>query len=232
MDLSTKVDGFLAQLNNIETRCNQNTAEIFSLKESNFILVNKNETLQVEINRQGEEIGVLSRQLEGVDQYLRVNNVEIIGLTEPEGDETDEDVVIKAINGMIPPTPLTPKDIDICHVLPSKRNDKKRVLVCKFISRKTKVMVINTKKDNRDYKYQGNTFFVNDHLSPANKKLFEQAKLKKIELNYKYQWTKNGYVYLRYSDRSPSIKITSQEILNSLRMPSPSHLQPINNGDE
>ena len=86
-------------------------------------------------------------------------------------------------------------------------------------------MTLNLKKDNKDYKHRGNTFFINDHLSPANKKLFELAKTKKKELNYKFQWTKNGYIYLRYNERSPTIKITSEDVLYSLPIPSPGHLQ-------
>ena len=88
-----------------------------------------------------------------------MNNVEIVGLPEPQVNVSDESMVIEAINNMGPSTPLTPNDIDICHILPSNRKDKKRVVICKFISRKTKSMVIQTKRNNEDYKYQGIDFF-------------------------------------------------------------------------
>ena len=97
------------------------------------------------LDRHEETIAVLSRQLDGVDQYLHVNKVEIVGL--PEVNVSDESMVIEAINNMGPSTPLTLNDIDICHILPSNRKDKKRVVIGKFISRKTKSMVIQTKRN-------------------------------------------------------------------------------------
>ena len=218
-DLTSKFDSLLSHFNVLESRCNNNTAEIFALKEINGVLVGKNENLVHQVNNHEDEILQLTRQVDGIEQYLRVNNVEIIGLNAPVEGASDEEVVIDAINNMNPTTPISTNDIDICHVLPTNRKDKKRTLVCKFISRKTKSMVLQTKKNNKDFKHRGNTFFINDHLSPANKRIFEIAKAKKYELNYKYQWTKNGYVYLRFDDRSPSIKITSVEVLNALQIP-------------
>ena len=119
----------------------------------------KNEFLQAGLDRHEETIAVLLRQLNGVDQYLCVNNMEIVGLDKPEVNVTDESMVIEAIKNMGMSTPLTPNDINICHNLLSNRKDKKRVVICKFISRKTKSMVIQTKRNNKDYKYQGIDFF-------------------------------------------------------------------------
>ena len=53
-------------------------------------------------------------------------------------------------------------------------------------------------------------------MPSVNKKLFEQARVKKNELNYKFLWTKNGYVHLHYNEQSPIHKITSDEHLHNL----------------
>ena len=62
-ELSTKVDGFFAQLNIIEARCNENKTEIIVLKLNNADLMIKNEFLQAGLDRHEETIAVLSKQL-------------------------------------------------------------------------------------------------------------------------------------------------------------------------
>ena len=81
--------------------------------------------------------------LNAIEQYLRVNNVEIVGLPEPSDDETNEDVILSALNSLPELTfQLTSEHIDISHPIPSKSRDHKRVSICKFISRKAKIDVL------------------------------------------------------------------------------------------
>ena len=51
-------------------------------------------------------------------------------------------------------------------------------------------MIIQAKRANRTYKYRDNEIFINDHMSSENKRLFELARSKKKELNFKFLWTK------------------------------------------
>ena len=83
------------------------------------------------------------------DQYLRINNLEIVGLSELGDGETAEDeelILIEALNSMNLPKPVTSNDIDISHMIQSNRKDNKRVHICKLKSRKTKNMVLQAKK--------------------------------------------------------------------------------------
>ena len=55
-----------------------------TIEESNQLL-HKNSKLECDVVSLNEKVGGLTTQLTGIDQYLRVNNVEIIGrLPEPE----------------------------------------------------------------------------------------------------------------------------------------------------
>ena len=72
------------------------------------------------------------------------------------------------------------------------------------------------KKNNYNFKFHVNPLFINEHLSPKNRHLFELAREKKNVLNYKFLWTKNGYVYLRRNEQSLVYKILDEPILNSL----------------
>ena len=52
----------------------------------------------------------------GIDQYLRINNLEIVGLPESSGNESSEDeegMTKEALNSLNAPNPITSDGIDI-----------------------------------------------------------------------------------------------------------------------
>ena len=125
--------------------------------------------------------------INSIEQYLRVNNLEIVGLPEPGVNESNEDIIIEALNTLNDlENKLSSADIDISHPIPSKRRDKKRVSVVRFLSRKSKFDVLAAKKQMRNFKFRNNEVFINEHLSPDNRTLFALATEKKKSLNFKY----------------------------------------------
>ena len=56
--------------------------------------------------------------IEDAQRRLWINNIEIIGLPNPNNNLTDEKMTL---------------DIDACHVVPTNRKDGKRVTVCCFV---------------------------------------------------------------------------------------------------
>ena len=55
-----------------------------------------------------------------------------------------------------------------------------------------------------------------DHLTPRMQELLFESKKFKDENNYKYCWVKNRYVYLRKTDTSTAVKLSSLEDLQGL----------------
>ena len=210
----------------------QNKDEIAGLKTRNEELEQRNEELQTEVNELrrdavnlnevNEEIDKIHKHLNDIEQYLRVNNVEIVGLPNPlpNTNETEETVIINALNSLQGlDVVVKPEDIDISHPLPSKRRDKKPVHVVRFVSRKTKFAVLAAKKadENKQFKFRDQDVFINEHLSKVNRGLFALATEKKRALNYKFLWTKGGVVHLRKDVDTPIITITNEEDLENLR---------------
>ena len=195
-ELSLKIDGLINTVNLLDARCNNNAAEIIVLKETNKLLNERNDTLEQDKVKLNE----LTSQVASIDQYLRINNVEIVGLPDLNEGDDEEMLILEALNALEPPTRITSNDIDISHILPTNRKDNKKVHVCRFVSRKTKNMIVTAKKAKRDFKYRGNLIFINEHLSPLNRRLFDIAKSKQKLLNYKFLWTRNGYVYMRHNE--------------------------------
>ena len=54
-------------------------------------------------------------------------------------------------------------------------------------------------------------FLLMKHLTSLNKQLFRDAKVKKRSLGYKYLWIRNGKIFIRKTDTSQAIAITSDE---------------------
>ena len=162
------------------------------------------------------ELKEIRTQINDIEQYLRVNNLEVVGLPQPRQGETEEKVLIEAFNNLNGiDIAVEPDDIDISHPLNTRRQDGKSVHVVRFISRKTKEVILSAKKmeANRQYAFRGNDIYINEHLSKQNRSLFALAQEKKRTLHYKYCWTRGGNVKLRKTDTSETINVTSEEQL-------------------
>ncbi|XP_037298303.1 uncharacterized protein LOC119190444 [Manduca sexta] len=59
--------------------------------------------------------------------------------------------------------------------------------------------------------------FINEHLTKENRILFSKARTTGKELKFKYVWTSNGNIFMRRSETSTVVRITSEAVLNKLR---------------
>ena len=216
-----------------------NQGEIAALKAENVRLTTANNELRQETralrrtidelkdnndnnnpeNNITSELKEIRNQINDIEQYLRVNNLEVVGLPQPGQGETEEKVLIEAFNSLNGiDIVVEPDDIDISHPLNSRRQDGKPVHVVRFISRKTKEAILSAKKKeaNRQYAFRGKDIYINEHLSKQNRSLFASAQETKRTLNYKYCWTRGGSVKLRKTDTSDTITVTSEEQLAAL----------------
>ena len=98
----------------------------------------------------GLEINVNAHEkhLNGIEQYLRVNNLEIVGLptSDSEGVPIEDALIDTFISLPELSSEVSPNDIDICQIMPSDLKDQKLVAVCRFRSRKTKFDILEAKR--------------------------------------------------------------------------------------
>ena len=145
-ELTAKVDGLIATVSAIDNRSANNAADALNLKEKVTNLENKNTLLSTEVEKLNKQVSDISNQLAGIDQYLRINNIEIVGLPDQREGEVDETIKLEVLNSLNIEMTISPEDIDICHALPSQRKYNKRVHVCRFVSRKVKMFILSAKK--------------------------------------------------------------------------------------
>ena len=197
-----------------------NSQEIIKIKDTNTELRRVNAGLCGDVSKLINDIVILKGQVESLEQYSRINNLEIVGIDDPDDKEKVEEVILDCLNGLTPDISEDKKivaaDIDICHILPKKNNEHSHVV--RFISRKVKLGVLNVKRQqqNKLYKYKEKSIYINDHLTTKNKYLFALAKQKQRSANYKHLWTKGGRVFMRKEDNSQVITIDSEETISYL----------------
>ena len=196
-------------LTSSKNHCLTNSNEINQVKLMNGKL--KEEILDLEVNNdklKADLDGVSEKRkshethINGIEQYLRINNLEIVGLPDSEDDNgvTVEEALIDILNSL-PEIEISSSDIDICHRMPSNRRNGKNIAVCKFVSRKTKYDILNAKKSARDFKYKNESVYINDHLSSYNRNLFALTTQKKREYCFKYLWTREGHIFMWKEER-------------------------------
>lgn len=235
MNLETSLTSLTARFDAFSTMCQSNVVEIAQLKVRNDELEKKNEEIRRELNdyrdanaevvapnnvvdRSGD-IESLRKEINEIQQYLRINNLEIVGLPQANENESEENLILNALNNLEGISDvIRAEDIDISHPMKSQRTDGKRVHVVKFISRKIKADILDAKKlePNKNYKFRNSDVFINEHLSPHNRSLFATAAGKKNNLNYKFLWTKGGKIFMRKTENSNIVNITCENDIDNL----------------
>ena len=201
--LSEMVDGFKKEVVNNSTKIIELKVELETVKNENNLL-RKN----------------LTSRINNLEQRSRINNIEIVGLRKPNALENETLLAIKFIKDVLK-AEVEPKDIEALHEVPSRRKDGKRVVVCHFKSRGQRDSLLNgefkrnLREHNKDLEL-AHRIYVNEHLSPENRKLFALASKKKHELGYKFLWTKNGVSFARKSENCSVIKIENLDDLANM----------------
>ena len=192
-ELTETVDGFKKQ-------SEENSNSIVALKVQLELAKNESHSLLSRVNQ--------------LEQRSRNVNLEITGLRPPNPDETETSLVLEFLKNAAK-IEVNKNDVDACHEVPSKRTDNKRIVIIALKNRSLRDEVLSHKKNliiyNRD---KPNPVFMNEHLSPYNKKLFAGASKRKREKEYQFIWTKKGVTFVRKEPGSPAIRIRSEEDLN------------------
>ncbi|KAH6925593.1 hypothetical protein HPB50_007895 [Hyalomma asiaticum] len=121
---------------------------------------------------------ILSKKVAEMEQYSRANNVELKGVPYSQGEDCS--AIIRTIASKVD-CPISDSDIDIVHRVPTRAGSAKNI-IARFCSRAKKQEFVNKARKarltSRDLGFSGahsNAVFINDHLTPENKRLFAKA---------------------------------------------------------
>ncbi|XP_050684069.1 uncharacterized protein LOC126978977 [Leptidea sinapis] len=152
-------------------------------------------------------------------QWGRLNNLEIVGLPE-KSNESLPDIIRK--NALHAGVALTSEQIEFIHRVQPRQHisGRPKPLVVKLSNRDLKDHILSGLRRKRgiqtsDIGISGSSqkFFVNEHLTPVNKNIFNEAKKLALEKGYKFIWIRNCNIFLRRSEQQPVISINSMKDL-------------------
>ncbi|XP_077534732.1 uncharacterized protein LOC144146677 [Haemaphysalis longicornis] len=173
-------------------------AGLKALRQEITHLLEANEALQDENKR-------LTQRVDELEQYTRLNNLEIKGIS---SDEDPVDVVKKI--GDVLKEPVSSHDIDTCHQIPTRKPGETNIMVRFVRIDKRHALLAKARKQKLTTKQlclsQANAVYVNEHLTQANKQLLGATSARKKEVAWKFVWTSGGKVFARKDEQMDAVR--------------------------
>lgn len=176
-----------------------------------------------------KNLGDLEQQLNRVEQDRLRNTIEIRGIP-VSNEENVEQLVCKVGLGL--GLKVDNKDIDFCYrlkprasPLSSSQSPKPTPIIVRFVRSGTANAFIQAKRNkpnltlgdiNTDAGPSHARLYINESLTPLNRKMYAAAKNLKSEGKIKYLWVRNGRVYTRVRDGGERILISKEEDLSNI----------------
>lgn len=154
----------------------------------------------------------LEKRLSEMEQYSRKNNVEIKGVPSTQGESCV--AILQAIGDKIE-CPVSENELDVVHRVPSKANTPH--IIARFCSRAKKAEFLSKARKARlqtrnlgIHETESRPIYVNEHLTPENKRLFAKALKLKKEHEWQFLWTNDCLIKARRTEDSKVLRIRDE----------------------
>lgn len=169
----------------------------------------------------------LREQIAVRDQRDRLKNLEISGVPQTKGEN-----LLNILNSLCVKIgmSLSPYDLDDIHrvrrfvTVESKETTQVPNIIIHFGNKRKRNDFLAACKSRRnintvDLGLDGpaRQVFINEHLTPQNKRLLKQVRDIGKDLDYKYIWVKDGKIFLRKGDTSRIILISNERDLSKIK---------------
>lgn len=169
---------------------------------------------------EGDNVKLRSR-INALERYERGDSLEFHNVPVTESEDTEK-LIVKI--GDVMGVKLTANDISSAYRLPVKKDKPNsglpRIYV-KFTRRKLRRLLyaVRSKKPvthtNLGHQTRGK-IYIHEHLSKEQSDLYYQAKDKVKSESFKYLWTQDNRIFVRYSDSSKRIAIDCPSDLDKI----------------
>ncbi|XP_063363537.1 uncharacterized protein LOC134652294 [Cydia amplana] len=213
---------FTASLNNTSADITEFRNEISDMKSK----LKELDSYKTEVQNLRAEVTYLRKELASTEQRKFLKDVEITGLTETRGENLQQVVSIVSTKLGVQ---LDPRDVDDVRRVGKKGEntaaglERPRPVVLTLTRRAPRDQLLRAARVRRELNttnlgIEGNNrpVYINEHLTKENRVLYSKARSVKRQLNYKYAWTSNGSIFLRRSETSSVIHITSEVMLDKM----------------
>lgn len=232
-DQLTKITFDLAPLASLAADVRSIKSELSGLKESldmahelisNFSdKVNTLESRVIEVEKVAYRVPVLQTEIERLhrelhdrDQWARANNVEIRCIPQMKSENLYE--IVQKI-GSLSDLVIKKEEINYIARIPTRVPNAEKPIVVAFNSRYIKEEFVASSRKSKKLNLSNlgfsaaANFYVNDHLTQANKTLLGKARALAKEKNFQYIWVKHCKIMARKSDSAPIFFIRNESDL-------------------
>ena len=193
-----------------ETVVNQNK----ELTDKVSKLVDENKVVKKQLKDIKEDNNILSSQVDFLERNLKGKNVEISGVPFTKNEKVI-DLAVKVMTKV--DSQLREGDIKYARRLIKKDSNNATIygpILVRFKNISQRNYVFKNKKYLAEAKLEkvingAKKVFINENLTPQNKKMFYHANCFRKQYNWKYVWTANGIVFLRKTESSDAVPIRS-----------------------
>ena len=188
--------------------------------ETNKKLENELKTLKNQIAENNKQTNKEAVKLDSLEQYGRRLNLEIAGIPFTEGENTN--AIVTEVAELLD-VKITDKDISTSHRLRSRNDYRPPLIIARFISRDVRNELYSKRKLTQGINLDQlsvkriSELYINENLTPFRKRLFWKAKQDAIKADYKFFWTVNGNIFVRKTENSKPLLITTEQDLNLMK---------------
>ena len=203
--LSETTAHYIKVLNEKDKALNELTSRMQCLEEKNAIL-------EAKLSSTTDQVSGLDKRLDAQDMYERRDTLVLSGPDLPP-ERLNEDPVMLIVNAAsnVLKVNLQEHEISIAHRLGPRRSDRERPIICKFVRRSTKSLVLHKCITSNS------RIFANEHLTPPRRRILSKLlKVKKTTKLITQLHTKNGIFYMKLKDVQERFTFTNEEALVSI----------------
>lgn len=212
-ELKTSVEFVTATLDTSNVLMEEIRKKLAELQNENKALKENNLSLN-------KEVVSLRERMRNLEQYTRVNNIEISGVPETRGENIND---LLSDVGAALGVEVKETDVAAAHRVPSYRSDREPAVIVQFTARMIKERWIAKFRQRKgltardiNQNFSPQRVYINDHLSPENKQFLAKLKQKGRDLDYKFIWCRDGKFFARKAEGQPVKKINSYEDMDKL----------------
>ncbi|CAN7943129.1 unnamed protein product [Ixodes hexagonus] len=166
-----------------------------------------------ETQPKNEEITKLKQDLNKLEQYGRLNNLEVHGILVTEHENLIEK--LGSVADKLEVARLKKEDVEAVHRVPSRKGKTPPIMI-RFLNRSIRDEWLKNKNKLRSEDNTVNVY-LQENLTETNKKLFFEAREKAKSLQYRYTWHRGGCTYVRKQDGDRAIRIATQTDLDKIK---------------
>ncbi|KAI5696851.1 hypothetical protein M8J75_001094 [Diaphorina citri] len=219
--INSKLQDFIQSLEFIGGNVDELTNAMKNIQQSVIIMDNNQKKLEAQNIELKTKVDILETKLHEMNQDMNMNKIEITGIP----PNVDANAYTEKVFEKIKVNDIVKKgDYVVEKIIKQGNKDQPKQLVVQFESKYKKEKIMQKVKEEKPALKSGDItnigpsvpIYINEYLTPYNKRLFFEAKKMKNDKNYAYLWIKNGQILLKKTNASKVMRLSTMNDLTKL----------------